>query len=158
MGRCRAELSVGASLAETWEHYFDPRGWGSWVDGFEASEKSEGYPEEGGTLIWRSGGAGRGRVTERVLEHRPRTRHRIEFSDPESEGELLTEMAIEGEGTRVAVTFDYRLRRGSPLRPLTDRLFVRPQVQRSLERTLLRFKYDVEELAELGDPAPARDL
>jgi hypothetical protein len=133
MSEVLATILVEASLAETWEHYFDPRGWSVWVDGFQA--------------------AGRGRVTERVLEHEPRRRHKIAFSDPQSEGELLTEMAIEGEGTRVTQTLDYRLRGRGPFAWASDRLFVRTQVRRSLERSLLRFKHEVAEIAQLG-PSP----
>ena len=85
-------------------------------------------------------------MTERVIEHEPRTRHRIAFEDPGAEGELLTEMTIEGEGTRVTLTLDYRLRRRGPIAWLAG-LFARSQVQRSLERTLLQFRGDAEERA-----------
>jgi Polyketide cyclase / dehydrase and lipid transport len=153
MSEVLATILVEASLAETWEHYFDPRGWSVWVDGFQAAESADGYPEAGGALTWRSVPAGRGRVTERVLEHEPRRRHKIAFSDPQSEGELLTEMAIEGEGTRVTQTLDYRLRGRGPFAWASDRLFVRTQVRRSLERSLLRFKHEVAEIAQLG-PSP----
>ena len=140
---------VQASLAEVWDLYFEPRTWPAWVDGFHAVESSEGYPEEGGTLVWRSTPAGRGTVTERVLEHQPRRRHRIEFSDPESSGELLTRFEIEGETTRITVELDYSLPRAGPLTWLTERLFVRPQVERALQRTLAAFKREAEELAEV---------
>ncbi|MGH2953691.1 MAG: SRPBCC family protein [Solirubrobacterales bacterium] len=155
MGRASQSILVGASLAETWDHYFDPRGWPAWVDGFQAVEAAEGYPEVGGTLRWRSLGAGRGRVGERVLEHEPRRRHRIAFEDPQSAGELETTFAIEGEGTRVTLQVEYRLPGRGPFVWLTDRLFVRGQVQRSLQRSLLRLQHEVEELSELGD-APSR--
>ena len=81
-----------ASLKEAWDYYFEPSGWPAWVDGFHAVESASGYPDEGGTLIWRSTPAGRGRVTETVLAHEPRKLHRIEFSDPESRGELTTDI------------------------------------------------------------------
>jgi Polyketide cyclase / dehydrase and lipid transport len=149
VSQATASILVKASLAETWDDYFDPRGWSVWVDGFQAAESADGYPEAGGTLRWRSVQAGRGRVTERVLEHRPRTLHRIAFSDPQTEGELLTEMAIEGDGTRVTLTMDYRLGGRGPFTWASDRLFVRTQVRRSLERTVLRFKHEVEEVAAL---------
>ena len=150
-------LLVDASLAETWDFYFAPRGWPSWVDGFAAVESASGYPEQGGTLVWRSTPAGRGTVKERVLEHEPRRRHRIEFSDPQSSGELLTEFAIEGEGTRVGLTLDYRIAGGGPFAWLTERIFVRNQVRGSLQRTLLRFKQEVEEVSRAGAAAPAAD-
>jgi Polyketide cyclase / dehydrase and lipid transport len=143
-------LTISASLAETWDHHFDPRGWPSWVDGFQAVVAGEGYPERGGTLRWRSTAAGRGEVSERVLEHAPRTLHRIAFSDPQTEGELRTTFRIEGEATRVEQTLTYRLRRGGPFSWATDRLFIRSQQRRSMQRSLLRLKHEVEEVAYLG--------
>jgi len=143
---------VSASLAETWETYFNRTRWRSWVDGFDSVVSSEGYPEPAGTLRWRSVPAGRGEVTERVVAHEPRRLHRVEFSDPYSEGELEMEFRIEGnEGgqgavaTRVTQTLDYRLRRSGPFAALTDLLFVRSQMRRSMQRSLGRFKHEVEE-------------
>jgi uncharacterized membrane protein len=144
MSRVTESLLVDASLKEVWDLYFDPARWRSWVDGFAAVERSDGYPEVDGTLIWRSNPAGRGTVTERVVEHSPRTRHRIEWSDPESSGELLSEFGVEGDSVRVRLTLDYRLPRGGPFAWLTERLFVRGQVRRSLQRSLLRFKHEAE--------------
>ena len=89
---------VAASLAEVWDYYFEPRGWPAWVDGFGRVEASDGYPEAGGSLRWRSIPAGRGEVTEHVLEHEPRRLHRVAFRDPESAGELVTRFEIAGEG------------------------------------------------------------
>jgi uncharacterized membrane protein len=138
---------VEASLAETWDLYFEPRTWPAWVDGFGSVESLEGYPDDGGTLVWRSTPAGRGTVSERVIEHQPRRRHRIEFSDPGSSGEQLTRFEIEGDSTRVTIELDYSLPGGGPFTWLTDRLFVRGQVRRSLQRTLARFGREAEELA-----------
>jgi uncharacterized membrane protein len=152
MATLSESLLVRASLKEVWDFYFAPRGWPAWVDGFAAVGRSEGYPERGGTLVWRSTPAGRGTVSERVIEHSPRTRHRIEWSDPESSGELLSEFAVEGDAVRVTLTLDYRLARGGPFAALTERLFVRGQVGRSLQRSLLRFKHEAEEAAHFGGP------
>jgi uncharacterized membrane protein len=158
MAKLSDSIAVEASLAETWDFYFEPRGWPAWVEGFAAVDSAEGYPEAGGTLVWRSNASGRGKVTERVVEHDPRRRHRIEFSDPESSGELLSEFAIEGEGTRVTLTLEYRLARRGVFAALTDRLFVRGQVHGSLQRTLERFRSEAEEAAGLGETGspPAR--
>jgi uncharacterized membrane protein len=152
MPRLEESLLVEASLAEVWDYYFNPRGWPSWVDGFASVSSSDGYPEDGGTLVWRSNPAGRGTVSELVIEHQPRRRHRIEFSDPESSGELLTRFEIDGEATRVTQTLDYRLGRGGPFAWITERLFVRGQVRGSLQRSLLRFKHEAEEAAHFEDP------
>ena len=146
MGSIAESVLVEASLAETWDHYFDESGWRGWVEGFEAVVSSEDYPETGGTLRWRSNPAGRGEVTERVLEREHRRSHRIAFTDPQSEGELATSFAIEGEGTRVTQELTYRLRSRAALgKWLTDRLFVRSQVRGSLQRSLALFKAEVEE-------------
>ena len=145
-------ILVSASLAETWETYFDRSRWRSWADGFDSVVSSDEYPERGGTLRWRSVPAGRGEVTERVVAHEPRRLHRVEFSDPYSEGELETGFRIEGGedaqgavATRVTQTLDYRLRRTGPFAGLTDLLFVRSQMRRSMQRSLGRFKHEVEE-------------
>jgi hypothetical protein len=143
-------VAIEASLAETWEYHFDPRGWPAWVDGFDAVASQEGYPEEGGTLRWRSTPAGRGDVAETVLDHAPRTLHRVAFSDPQTEGELRTTFRIEGEGTRVTQTLTYRLRRGGPFAWATDRLFIRSQQRRSMQRSLLRLKHEVDEVAHFA--------
>lgn len=150
MAKIAESIPVKASLAETWDHYFDRRGWSAWVDGFAAVVSASGYPEVGGALRWRSTAAGRGVVEERVLEHEPRRRHKIEFSDPQSEGTLLTTFAIEGEGTRVSQELEYRLRNAGLFGPITDRFFIRSALTRSVQRSLVRFRHEVEEIAELG--------
>jgi uncharacterized membrane protein len=147
MSRITESLLVDASLKDVWDLYFDPNRWRAWVDGFSSVERSDGYPEVDGTLVWRSNPAGRGTVTERVVEHSPRTRHRIEWSDPESSGQLLSEFAVEGDSARVTLTLDFGLPRGGPFAWLTERLFVRGPVRRSLQRSLLRFKHEAEDSA-----------
>jgi len=135
---------VGASLAETWDHYFDPDGWPVWVEGFGRVARMDGYPEAGATLVWSSNAAGRGEVTEEVLAHEPRTLHRIAFSDPQSSGELTTRFVVEGDGTRVTLELDYEVGKGGPLARLTDLFFTRSQVAGSLRRTLGEFRAEVE--------------
>jgi hypothetical protein len=158
MARLSESVLVSASLKETWDFYFDPKAWGAWVDGFQAVEESDGYPEEGGALVWRSTPAGRGTVRERVLAHSPRTLHRIAFEDPQSAGELETRFSVEGDGARVTLALEYRIAAGGPFSRLTDRLFVRGQVRRSLQRTLMRLKHEAEEWAHFADqdPRPSR--
>lgn len=157
MASVSESVLVGASLAETWDLYFDQHCWPAWVDGFGGVESADGYPREGGSLVWRSIPAGRGEVTERVLAHQPRSLHRIAFSDPESSGEQSTRFAVEGEGTRVTLEFTYVVGRGGALARLTDVLFVRGQVAKSLQRSLLRFRLEAEELSAAADAVAAAD-
>jgi uncharacterized membrane protein len=148
MARVAESVLVEASLAEVWDYYFEPRGWPAWVDQFGSVEGSDGYPEAGGSLRWRSTAAGRGTVTEHVLEHEARRFHRIAFSDPETAGELRTTFAIEGDGTHVEQELDYKLRRRGPFALVTDRLFIRSQMRGSLRRTLDRLRLEVEEMSQ----------
>lgn len=141
MAEVGAEVEVPAPLAEVWDLYFDRVRWRAWVDGFGRVRDSSGYPEEGGTLSWESTGAGRGTVSESVLAHEPRSLHRVSFSDPGSEGELETRFEIVSSGgeepvTRVSQTMRYRTRLPRPLAAITDRLFIRAQMRRSVERSL----------------------
>lgn len=147
MSGVAASVPVRASLAEVWDYYFDPAGWPAWVDGFARVESDMGYPEVGGTLRWSSTPAGRGTVTERVVEHESRRLHRVEYEDPETTGQLSVTFAIEGEGTMVTQELDYRLRDRGVFAKVTDRLFIRSQMRGSLSRSLARLKLEVEEVA-----------
>jgi Polyketide cyclase / dehydrase and lipid transport len=149
MATVEESVLVGASLAEVWDQYFDARGWAAWVDGFQSTIEADGYPETGGTLRWRSVPAGRGEVTERVLEHEHRRRHLIEFSDPEMEGRLDTRFEIVGEGTRVGQTLTYDLRAKGPIARIGALFFVKSQVRASVQRSLVAFKRAAEEAAAL---------
>jgi uncharacterized membrane protein len=140
-------VAVNASLAEVWDYYFDPAGWTAWVDGFGRVDADMGYPEAGGTLRWSSTPAGRGTVTERVVEHEPRRLHRVTFEDPDTTGQLTITFAIEGDRTMVKQELDYRLRQGGPFALVTDRLFIRSQMRGSLQRSLARLKLEIEDVA-----------
>lgn len=141
MSEVEAQIEVPAALAEVWELYFDPQRWPMWVDGFARVLASDGYPERAGTLTWESTPAGRGKVSERVLEHEHRRLHRAEYADPGSRGELETRFEmLPAEGserrTRVSQKLSYELLEGGPVSALTDRLFIRSQMRRSLQRSL----------------------
>ena len=98
----------------------------------------------GGSLVWHSGPSGRGQVTETVLEHEPRSRHRIRYSDPSSEGEQTTSFRIEGEGTVVRIELNYSLVKGGILSSITDLLFIRSQMGGMLGRTLEGLRAEAE--------------
>ena len=139
MAKVEASVEIPAALAEVWDLYFDRDRWPAWVDGFAAVVSANGYPEPGGELVWRSTAAGRGQVRERVLDHEPRSLHRIGYEDPESRGRLATEFAIVPGGERltsVTQRLEYEIKGGGILSPVTDLLFIRSQMRRSLERSL----------------------
>jgi len=140
MAKVEASVEIPAPLADVWDLYFDRSRWPSWVDGFAVVLSETDYPEKGSELIWRSTEAGRGRVKEAVVAHEPRSLHRIRYEDPESAGELETTFAMmpaDGERmTKVTQRLAYGLQGGGPLAPVTDFLFIRSQMRRSLERSL----------------------
>jgi uncharacterized protein YndB with AHSA1/START domain len=144
MARVASAVAIAAPAAEVWEAYFDPVTWPLWVDQFAAVVAADTYPEEGGTLRWRSGSAGRGEVSERVVEHRPRRLHRIAFADPHATGELETSFEIIEAGTRVRQELSYELRRRGPFVRISDVLFVRAQMRASLARSLALLRAEVE--------------
>ncbi len=146
MAVVEASVEVDLSLAETWDVFFDQVRWPSWVDGFAKVVADEGYPEEGGTLRWQSIPAGRGEVSERVLEHEHRRRHLIAFTDPATGGELVTTFSIAGEGTVVEQKLDYRLSERGPLSWLASVFFVKSQLRASMHRSLVAFKNEAEAL------------
>src|SRR5688500_10452953 len=140
MATLEDSVVVDASLAETWDAYFDPAGWAAWVDGFHTVVESAGYPQAGGTLRWRSTPAGRGAVTARVLEHVGRRLHRVVCTDPAMAGELETTFSIAGGGTRVGQRLTYGLVQRGPIALLASVFFIRPQVRGSVRRTLEALK------------------
>lgn len=156
MAEVTASVEIPAPLADVWGLYFDPARWPSWVDGFARVTGSDGYPEVGGTLSWDSTPAGRGTVRERVLEHEPRTLHRVAFVDPQAEGELETRFEIapaggEGRRTLVAQRLSYRLVGAGPLGVVTDRLFIRSQMRGSLQRSLADLRGEATAIGRGGD-------
>jgi hypothetical protein len=155
MARVASKVEIAATAAAVWDFYFDASGWPTWVDQFATVVASDGYPEPDGTLRWRSGRAGRGEVTERVLEHRPRRLHRIAFDDPQAAGELTTRFAVTDAGTTVGQELTYRLRRGGVLARITDALFVRSQMRASLARSLLALRAELEARGAGERPAPS---
>lgn len=161
MAEVSAEVEVAAPLADVWDLYFNPESWRSWVDGFARVTASDDYPRRGGSLSWESTPAGRGRVSERVLEHQPRRLHRVAYTDPGSAGELETsfEMVPAGDHirrTRVVQMLRYELQQAGPFAAVTERLFIRSQMRRSLQRSLGGLMAEAAEAAE-AKQVPATD-
>ncbi len=144
MATVGAEVEIAAEPAVAWDAYFDADRWRDWVDQFASVVSSDGYPQAGGTLVWRSGRAGRGEVTERVAEHEPRHLHRIAFSDPEAEGELVTTFQPTAGGTRIRQELTYALRDRGFFARAADLFFVRSQMGASLARSLTALRAELE--------------
>ena len=67
----------------------------------------------GGGVIWDSGPAGRGRVTERVVAYAPADGQTVEVTDDTITGRQAVTFAAVGDGVEVSVALEYRLRHRS---------------------------------------------
>ncbi len=149
VARVSGRVPIGPEAAvDLWS---DLRRWPSFVEGFaRVLEQSGGWPDEGARVVWESGPGGRGRVTEKVTERAPRA-----FASRVAEERLIgvqsfgARAAEDGEGSVVELALDYELTSESPLRGLTDALFVRRALRDALGRTLSRYRVEAEEDAGL---------
>ncbi len=104
----------------------DPRRWPGFVEGFQrVEEQAPEWPEAGGKLVWVSGEGGRGRVTEKVKASAPTEFRTLVFED-RLVGTQSFVAAEQADGSRVELGLEYELTSQSPLKGLTDILFIRP--------------------------------
>ena len=141
----RVPISPEAAV-ELWR---DVLRWPSFVEGFaRVLDNSGDWPEAGAKVVWESGPVGRGRVTEKVVGSSARS-----FTTQIAEERLLGTQTFHAEaaeeGAVVALELTYELTSDSPLRGLTDALFIRRALRDSLARTLGRFRVEAEEDAGL---------
>jgi uncharacterized protein YndB with AHSA1/START domain len=144
MATVSSAVTVAAPRADVWRLYFDESSWPLWVDQFAAVVSAVGYPEVGGELVWRSGKAGRGEVREKVIDHVPESRHAITFTDPSTEGRLMTTFTEEGGATNVSIELEYELTSGGFFAAISDLFFVRSQMRASLGRSLAGLRLELE--------------
>jgi uncharacterized membrane protein len=150
VGRVRAEIEVDAPLEEVEALWYDVRRWPSFVDGFaHVAKQEDGWPAQGGRLVWDSTPRGRGRVLERVTEHEPGAGQTAEVEDPRMRATQRVEFQRLTDGTVVGLELDYRLKERNPLTPLVDVLFIRRSLRDALRRTLERLAREVKADSEL---------
>jgi hypothetical protein len=135
------------AAAALWE---DTSRWSAFVDGFgRVVERSRDWPEPNARVVWDSGPAGRGRVTETVLERAPGVRFVTDVSEEQLAGRQTVSFGEDERGALVELELDYELARGGPLRRLVDALFIRRALAESLARTLRRFAAEAAEQSSL---------
>jgi hypothetical protein len=130
--------------------------WPTFIEGFARTlELDDGWPEGGSKLVWESTPAGRGRVTERVLEYTPSGGEQpARLSTQVFEERLMGTQTVSFEsaegGTLVEIALEYELQpnaasRQGLLGKLNDLFFIRNAESSSLERTLRRFATEAAE-------------
>ncbi len=142
---------LAVSIAEAERCWYDTGRWMSWVDGCDHVVEVRGdWPGPGSAVIWDSGPAGRGRVTERVTAHEPRRGQTVAVDDPSIRGCQTITFAAGEDGIVISLALEYELVRRSIVSPVVDLLFIRRAMLSSVGRTLDRF---VERVAA-GPPRP----
>ncbi|HEX4718417.1 MAG TPA: hypothetical protein VH300_07800 [Thermoleophilaceae bacterium] len=127
--------------------WLDTRRWPTFVDGFgHVLQQDPAWPERGSKVVWQSGPAGRGRVTERISENSDGYVAADVFDSQMAAVQAIRFEAAE-DGCDVFLSLDYELASGGPLRKVTDVLFIRRSLAMALERTIRRFS------TEAGDEA-----
>jgi Polyketide cyclase / dehydrase and lipid transport len=123
--------------------------WPTFVEGFARLVESDpGWPAPDSRVVWESVPAGRGRVTEKVVERREDRLSTMVF-DERLAGRQTVLVAPSPPGATVELSLEYALTRYGPLGPLADALFIRRAIRDSLRRTLFRFSVEAEEEAGL---------
>jgi hypothetical protein len=129
-----------ASLQEVESGWYDTSRWPAWVDGLDrVLSIKDDWPGVGGSVTWESGPAGRGTVTEQVTAYERLVGQTLEVQDVAIRGRQIVAFKALGDSVEVKLSLQYSHRRGSIIMPLTDVLFIRREMTRSLARTLTRF-------------------
>src|SRR5436190_8722583 len=149
MGRARAAIEVGGSVEGAEALWYDLQRWPTFIDGFARVVRSEGWPAAGGTLVWDSTPAGRGRVVEQVTAQVAGEGQTAEVEDPRLSGTQTVAFTALENGVGVTLSLDYKLKQGGPLRALADVFFIGRAIRDSLRRTLVRFARELDAAAEL---------
>ena len=125
--------------------------WPAFVEGHARTlEVSPEWPAEGARVVWESGPGGRGRVTERVMEHAS-LRFVTDVFEDALTGRQTFRVGEHAEGSRVEVELSYELTGGGPLSAVSDLIFIRRALRDSLRRTLRRFAVEAEDEAGLRE-------
>jgi hypothetical protein len=125
-----ASATVPGTVEDARALWFDLKRWPAFVDGFATVVRVDPEWPVRGELVWDSTPHGRGRVIERADGT---------FEDARLEGTQRLTFEPEGDGVRVRLAFDYRIKERTVITPVLDRLFVRRAVRDALVRTVQRF-------------------
>jgi len=150
MARCaRATGQVPLDAQAAVALWRDLGRWPSFVEGLaRVASSTPEWPSVGAKAVWESGPGGRGKVSEKVTRNAAHA-----FATRVVEERLFGTQTFRAEtaqeGSRVEVSLDYELTSQSPLRGLTDLLFIRRALRDSLARTLRRYAVEADEDAGL---------
>lgn len=151
MSVAREAATVPLPPEHAFDLWTDLSRWATFVDGFgHVDHVDDSWPAERAKLVWRSGPAGRGLVTERVVASEPGERFVTQVVEDRMRGaQAVSFQPVDDGHTRIDVELDYELVQGGPLKAITDLLFIRRALTDALKRTLVRFSREAAEEAAL---------
>ena len=150
MRTARAQADLVLTPEAALRLWTDVDRWPSFVEGFARPvDRSPEWPHAGARLVWESAPAGRGRVTEKVMEAEGPDRFVTQVFEERLHG-VQTFRVVESEGgSRAELALEYELTKYGPLSAVADVIFIRRAIRDSLRRTLSRFAVEAEEEAGL---------
>jgi hypothetical protein len=150
MARVGVALSFQGTVHEAETCWYDHVRWPRWVDGLErVLDVTAGWPAAGGRIVWQSGPAGRGRVSETVTAYTPLGGQTADVEDDSITGRQTVAFSpADGEEDRaeIALSLEYEIKRRSLFTPLVDVLFIRRAMESSLRTPLVHFGAELAEV------------
>jgi hypothetical protein len=148
--KASAALRIAGRQHDVEALWYDLGRWSSFVDGFGHVDRVEGeWPAVGARVIWDSPPHGRGRVIEKVTAWQAGDGQDVEVEDERLLGTQRVRFTSEGDLTGVSLELSYELKNRHVGHQVVDAIFIRPQLRRSLERTLRRLAIEVAADREL---------
>ena len=145
MRRADARSAVPLTAPEALALWSDVERWPSFVEGFARRlELSPEWPAKGARLVWESKPAGRGRVTETVLENTS-DRFSTQVFEEALIGTQTLRVAPTDGGSEIELSLEYELAKYGPFAGVADAIFIRRALRDALRRTLFRFGIEAEE-------------
>lgn len=150
MRTARAQTELVLTPEAALRLWTDVDRWPSFVEGFARTlEVSPDWPDGGARLVWESTPAGRGRVTEKVVENEGPDRFVTRVFEERLQGNQTLRVVESEGGSRAELSLEYKLAKYGPLAAVADAIFIRRAIRDSLRRTLTRFAVEAEEEAGL---------
>jgi Polyketide cyclase / dehydrase and lipid transport len=148
--RARAQTDLVLTPEAALRLWSDPDRWATFVEGFaRVLERDPDWPGGGAKLVWESTPAGRGRVTEKVVEAEGADRFVTQVFEDRLQGRQTFRVVESEGGSRAELALEYELTKYGALGAIADAIFIRRAIRDSLRRTLRRLAVEAEEEAGL---------
>jgi hypothetical protein len=144
----KASIVVPGRAVEAEQLWYDRTRWPSWIDGFgKVVRLDDEWPQSGAKLLWDAPPGSRGRVVERVTRYEPRLGQTIDYEDAVFTGVRRVTFEPGLEQTRITLEVEPTPK----LRiPPARMWWFRRRLRDSLERTLMRFSYELAAERQFG--------